>query len=171
MLRGTHNITVRCTSLISYHIRFLSQSLKSTNFCGFKSKKHSIYHKYSTMSTSYILALDQGTSSTRAILYDTKGQSLVSHQVPLTVYTPKPGYMEQDPMEILSTCKTCLEQVTVKAQEKGLNLSNENVKAIGITNQRETTIIWDRKTGKPLYNAIGMVLSLYNISNTLRFHT
>ncbi|MER3374381.1 MAG: glycerol kinase GlpK [Allomuricauda sp.] len=97
----------------------------------------------------YILALDQGTTSSRAILFDKKGNIISVAQKEFTQYFPKPGWVEHDPMEIWSTQAGIAAEVTVK---KGLNGSN--IAAIGITNQRETVVVWDRKTGKPVYNAI-----------------
>lgn len=97
----------------------------------------------------YILALDQGTTSSRAILFDKKGNIFSMAQKEFTQYFPKPGWVEHDPMEIWSTQAGIAAEATVK---KGLNGSN--ISAIGITNQRETVVVWDRKTGKPIYNAI-----------------
>ncbi|WP_026811674.1 glycerol kinase GlpK [Arenibacter latericius] len=97
----------------------------------------------------YILALDQGTTSSRAILFDKKGNIISVAQKEFTQYFPKPGWVEHDPMEIWSTQAGIAAEATVK---KGLN--GTNIAAIGITNQRETVIVWDRKTGIPVYNAI-----------------
>ncbi len=97
----------------------------------------------------YILALDQGTTSSRAILFDKKGNIFSTAQKEFTQYFPKPGWVEHDPMEIWSTQAGIAAEATVK---KGLN--GTNIAAIGITNQRETVVVWDRKTGKPVYNAI-----------------
>lgn len=97
----------------------------------------------------YILALDQGTTSSRAIVFDKKGAIISIAQKEFTQYFPKPGWVEHDPLEIWST------QTGVAAEAiagKGLNI--ENIAAIGITNQRETVVVWNRKTGKPVYNAI-----------------
>ncbi|TLP70527.1 glycerol kinase GlpK [Maribacter sp. ACAM166] len=98
---------------------------------------------------TYILALDQGTTSSRAILFDRKGNIFSVAQKELTQYFPKPGWVEHDPMEIWSTQAGIAAEATIK---KGLNASN--IAAIGITNQRETVVVWDRKTGEPIYNAI-----------------
>lgn len=97
----------------------------------------------------YILALDQGTTSSRAILFDKKGDIVSVAQKEFTQYFPKPGWVEHDPMEIWSTQAGIAAEATVK---KGLN--GTNIAAIGITNQRETVVVWDRKTGEPVYNAI-----------------
>ena len=97
----------------------------------------------------YILALDQGTTSSRAIIFDKKGNIISVAQKEFTQYFPKPGWVEHDPNEIWSTQNGVAAEAIAK---KGLNA--ENIAAIGITNQRETVVVWDRKTGKPVYNAI-----------------
>ena len=97
----------------------------------------------------YILALDQGTTSSRAIIFDKKGNIVSVAQKEFTQYFPKPGWVEHDPNEIWSTQNgVAAEAIAIK----GLNA--ENIAAIGITNQRETVVVWDRKTGQPVYNAI-----------------
>lgn len=97
----------------------------------------------------YILALDQGTTSSRAIVYDKKGSIISVAQKEFTQYFPKPGWVEHDPLEIWSTQAGVATEAIAK---KGLNV--ENIAAIGITNQRETVVVWDKNTGKPIYNAI-----------------
>src|SRR5690606_17486905 len=97
----------------------------------------------------YILALDQGTTSSRAILFDREGKIVSTAQREFTQYFPKPGWVEHDPLEIWSTQAGIAAEATTK---KGL--TSDNIAAIGITNQRETAVVWDRKTGKPVYNAI-----------------
>ncbi len=97
----------------------------------------------------YILSLDQGTTSSRAIVFDKKGRIVSVAQKEFTQYFPKPGWVEHDPNEIWSTqAGVAAEAVTSK------NLNAENIAAIGITNQRETVVVWDKKTGRPVYNAI-----------------
>ena len=97
----------------------------------------------------FILALDQGTTSSRAIVFDRNGHSVAVAQKEFTQYYPKPGWVEHDPEEIWSTqAGVALEAIT-KA-----GIESSNIAAIGITNQRETTVVWNRKTGKPVYNAI-----------------
>lgn len=98
---------------------------------------------------SYILAFDQGTTSSRAILFDRKGQIVSLAQKEFTQYFPEPGWVEHDAAEIWSTQLGVAVEAITKA-----GLTAENIAAIGITNQRETTIVWDRLTGKPVYNAI-----------------
>jgi glycerol kinase len=97
----------------------------------------------------FILSLDQGTTSSRAILFNHNGDILSVAQKEFTQIFPQPGWVEHDPMEIWSSQVTVATEAVVKA-----GLSPKDIAAIGITNQRETTIIWDKKTGKPLYNAI-----------------
>ena len=97
----------------------------------------------------YILALDQGTTSSRAIVFNKEGSIISVAQKEFTQYFPKPGWVEHDPLEIWSTQAGVAAEALAK---KGLNV--ENIAAIGITNQRETVVVWDKHTGKPIYNAI-----------------
>ncbi|MBI1289383.1 MAG: glycerol kinase GlpK [Flavobacteriales bacterium] len=97
----------------------------------------------------YVLALDQGTTSSRAILFDKKGAIAGVSQKEFTQYFPKGGWVEHDPMEIWSSQLEVAQDVLKKNA-----VSAKDIAAIGITNQRETTVVWDRKTGKPIYNAI-----------------
>ncbi|WP_324678943.1 glycerol kinase GlpK [Hymenobacter sp. GOD-10R] len=97
----------------------------------------------------FILALDQGTTSSRAILFDQKGHIVSQAQKEFTQIFPKPGWVEHDPLEIWSTQAGVAAEATVKTGHNGSNIA-----AIGITNQRETVVVWNRKTGKPVYNAI-----------------
>ena len=97
----------------------------------------------------YILALDQGTTSSRAIVFDKKGSIISVAQKEFTQIFPKGGWVEHDANEIWSTQFGVAAEAITKA-----GLSAENIAAIGITNQRETTVVWDRNTGVPIYNAI-----------------
>ncbi len=98
---------------------------------------------------TYILALDQGTTSSRALLFDKKGIIRSVAQKEFTQIFPKPGWVEHDPNEIWSS------QVAVAAEAiSKFGINGKAVAGIGITNQRETAIVWDRKTGNPVYNAI-----------------
>lgn len=97
----------------------------------------------------YILALDQGTTSSRAIVFDHKGQIRSVAQKEFTQLFPQPGWVEHDPNEIWSSQAGVAAEATAK-----MGINGTNIKAIGITNQRETTIVWDRVTGEPVYNAI-----------------
>ena len=97
----------------------------------------------------YIMALDAGTTSNRCILFDEKGQICSMAQKEFTQYFPKPGWVEHDASEIWSTQLG----VAVEAMTK-IGASAEDIAAIGITNQRETVVVWDKKTGKPISRAI-----------------
>ncbi len=97
----------------------------------------------------YIIALDQGTTSSRAIVFDKEQNILGVSQKEFTQIYPKEGWVEHDPLEIWATQYGVLQEVIAKT-----NISQDEVAAIGITNQRETTIVWDKNTGAPIYNAI-----------------
>tara|TARA_R110002050_G_scaffold204522_3_gene340063 strand:- start:736 stop:2229 length:1494 start_codon:yes stop_codon:yes gene_type:complete len=97
----------------------------------------------------YILALDQGTTSCRALIFDKKGTIVSTAQKEFTQYFPKPGWVEHDPIEIWSTQAGMAAEVTAKKGLTGINIAS-----IGITNQRETVVVWDKKTSLPIYNAI-----------------
>src|SRR5690606_17808535 len=98
---------------------------------------------------NYVIALDQGTTSSRAVLFDERGHIKGIAQQEFRQIFPRPGWVEHDPKEIWSSQMGVLQKLI---QENGIKASS--IKAIGITNQRETTIVWDRKTGEPVYNAI-----------------
>ena len=97
----------------------------------------------------YILALDQGTTSSRAILFDRTQQVIAMVQKEFRNIYPQPGWVEQDPMEIYASQYSVMMELLAKSA-----VSPDEVAGIGITNQRETTIVWDKHTGKPVYNAI-----------------
>ena len=97
----------------------------------------------------YIMALDQGTTSSRTILFDKKGNIVSQANKEFEQIFPKPGWVEHNPEEIWMTQVLTMEEVMRDA-----GISGENIEAIGITNQRETTVVWDKNTGKPIYNAI-----------------
>src|SRR6185436_5508906 len=101
------------------------------------------------MAAKHILAIDQGTTSTRAIVFNSSGQPVASAQKELPQIFPKPGWVEHDPEEIwratVEVCRGALAQAKLGASA---------LAGIGITNQRETTVVWDRQTGKPVHNAI-----------------
>lgn len=101
------------------------------------------------MNQQYILALDQGTTSSRAILYNDKGEPVGMAQKEFTQIYPKAGWVEHNPIEIWNSQLSVAQQVL-----KSADISAKQVAAIGITNQRETTIIWDAESGTPIYNAI-----------------
>lgn len=99
--------------------------------------------------SKYILSLDQGTTSSRAIVFNHDGEIVAIAQKEFTQIYPQAGWVEHDPLEIWSTQLSVAAEVIVKAR-----LSATDINSIGITNQRETTVVWDRETGKPIYNAI-----------------
>ena len=97
----------------------------------------------------YIMALDEGTTSTRAILFDRDSEKVAISRKEFTQYYPHPGWVEHDAVEILNATVEAAREVTEQA-----GISAAEIDSIGITNQRETTVVWDRGTGKPIYNAI-----------------
>ncbi len=97
----------------------------------------------------YVLALDQGTASSRAIVFDRAQKIIALAQREFSQYYPHPGWVEHDPMEIWSSQRSVITEILAQAA-----IPNKEIAAIGITNQRETTIVWDKNTGKPVYNAI-----------------
>ena len=97
----------------------------------------------------YILALDQGTTSSRAVLFDEKGAPVASHGIEFPQLYPKPGWVEHRPEDIL---KSQVEAARAAVEKSGVRVSE--IEAVGITSQRETTLLWERETQKPLYNAI-----------------
>lgn len=98
---------------------------------------------------TYILSIDQGTTSTRALLFDTEGHVINTAQKELPLHYPHKGWVEQDPEDIWNDTKWACRDVLKKS-----SIDAAQIASIGITNQRETTILWDRDTGKPVYNAI-----------------
>ena len=101
------------------------------------------------MSKKYIMALDQGTTSSRAILFDKEGNIIATSQKEFTQIYPKPGWVEHNAMEIWGSQSGVMREVL-----ETNSISPNEIAAIGITNQRETIIVWDKNTGKPIYNAI-----------------
>jgi len=97
----------------------------------------------------HIISIDQGTTSSRAILFDSGGRSVFSSQLEFTQHFPRDGWVEHDPEEIWSTTISVVQDVLKFAEE-----NTKEIAAIGITNQRETTVVWDKATGNPVYNAI-----------------
>ena len=106
-------------------------------------------HNLSAHTMTYLLALDQGTSSSRSIVFDVRGRMVAMAQQELTQYYPQPGWVEHDPLEIWRTQLATAREALAKA---GVGASQ--VRAIGITNQRETTVVWNRTTGQPIHKAI-----------------
>ena len=101
------------------------------------------------MNSKYVLALDQGTTSSRAILFDRTGKSVGVAQKEFTQIYPQPGWVEHDPMEIWGTQSGVAREVLEKT-----GIRPDEVAAIGITNQRETTVVWNRNTGEPYHPAV-----------------
>lgn len=99
--------------------------------------------------TKYLLAIDQGTTGSRALIFNAQGKIISSHYQEFTQYFPHPGWVEHDAQEIWNSCVNCLQQALRKA-----HISPQEILAVGITNQRETTVMWDRKTSKPVSRAI-----------------
>ncbi len=97
----------------------------------------------------YILSIDQGTTSTRAIIFNKKSEIVSSSQVEITQYYPKPGWVEHDANEIWVSVLTVIARALLDA-----DLKAKDIASIGITNQRETTVVWEKKTGKPVYHAL-----------------
>jgi glycerol kinase len=98
---------------------------------------------------THLLALDQGTSSSRSVVFDAHGRILAMAQREFRQIYPRPGWVEHDPKEILESQLATAREALAKA-----NLTAADIAAIGITNQRETTLVWNRATGEPVYNAI-----------------
>ena len=96
-----------------------------------------------------LVALDQGTTSSRAVVFDAAGRMLAAHGVEFPQIFPKPGWVEHDPKDILNSQLTALQEAVRKS---GVDV--QDIAAIGITNQRETTLLWDRETGECVHNAI-----------------
>jgi glycerol kinase len=98
---------------------------------------------------NYIIALDQGTTSSRAIIFDRDANVVSTAQSEFVQHYPQPGWVEHDPMEIFATQTACMTKALAQA-----DLHHNQIAAIGITNQRETTVVWEKETGRPIYNAI-----------------
>ena len=99
--------------------------------------------------TKYILSIDQGTTSTRAMLFDENFEINGTSQIEFKQFFPKDGCVEHDPEEIMNTIYHTVNDVLEKAK-----ITSKEILSIGITNQRETVVVWNKKTGKPIYNAI-----------------
>lgn len=127
-------------------------------FSCYSTRKMEVQH----VDDSFVGAIDQGTTSTRFFVFNSKGEVVNFHQMEFEQIKPKAGYIihkillnfrwcEHDPMTILQTVNTCIEETIKKCPKDVVH----KMKAIGLTNQRETTVVWDKRTGKPLHNAIG----------------
>ncbi|KAF2264608.1 glycerol kinase [Lojkania enalia] len=113
---------------------------------------HGVQLNENTLKKFYIGSIDQGTTSTRFIIFDGVGQPVAQHQIEFAQHYPHSGWHEHDPKEILSSVEQCIENATQLFIDQGHHISD--IKAVGITNQRETTMVWDTNTGEPLHNAI-----------------
>ncbi|KAL3438830.1 hypothetical protein BDV09DRAFT_158730 [Aspergillus tetrazonus] len=100
----------------------------------------------------FVGSIDQGTTSTRFLIFNREGEPVASHQVEFKQIYPNPGWHEHDPLELVSSVETCIEEAVKQFEINGYD--QQSIKAVGITNQRETTVVWDYETGEPLYNAI-----------------
>src|SRR6218665_1194666 len=98
---------------------------------------------------TYLLALDQGTSSSRSIVFDEHGRIVAQAQLELPQIYPRPGWVEHDPLEIWRS-----QLATARAAPAKAGIAANAVRAVGIANQRETTVVWNRKTGQPVHHAI-----------------
>ena len=97
----------------------------------------------------YMMALDQGTTSSRTVIFDQKGQIVSLEREEFEQIYPSPGWVEHNPMDILNS-----QLNTIRSALKNSGIKASEIEGIGITNQRETTVVWDRFSGKPVYNAI-----------------
>ncbi|KAM4063003.1 glycerol kinase [Hirsutella rhossiliensis] len=100
----------------------------------------------------FVGSVDQGTTSTRFLIFNSAGEPLASHQMGFDNKHPQPGWHEHDPLELLQSVETCIEKATAEFRSKGYDPAN--IRAVGLTNQRETLVLWDKTTGEPLYNAV-----------------
>ncbi|KKY23420.1 putative glycerol kinase [Phaeomoniella chlamydospora] len=101
---------------------------------------------------TFIGSIDQGTTSSRFLIFNHHGEPVASHQLEFTQIYPQPGWHEHDPLEIVESVEKCIDGAVEAFENQGHSINS--IKAVGITNQRETTVVWDRVTGNPLYNAI-----------------
>ncbi|KAG8164108.1 hypothetical protein KVR01_006026 [Diaporthe batatas] len=100
----------------------------------------------------FVGAIDQGTTSSRFLIFNERGEVVVTHQIEFTQIYPEPGWHEHDPQEIVTSVEECIDAAVKSFVDLGHSASD--IKAVGITNQRETTVVWDKQTGEPLHNAI-----------------
>ena len=114
--------------------------------------------RHRIMNRNFLLALDQGTSSSRSIVFDAQGRIVAMAQREIRQIYPQPGWVEHDPREIRDTQLATARQALAEAK-----LAASDIAAIGITNQRETTLVWNRATGEPIHNALVWPLALIHI--------
>ncbi len=108
---------------------------------------------FASSSARYVLAIDQGTTSSRAVLFDSECKIVDLHQKEHKQITPAPGWVEHNPEEIVSSVKECISKLLSRAEQKH-KITASQIACVGVTNQRETTVAWSKRTGKPLHNAI-----------------
>ncbi|KJZ72062.1 hypothetical protein HIM_08517 [Hirsutella minnesotensis 3608] len=106
----------------------------------------------SSSPAAFVGAIDQGTTSTRFLIFNTSGEVVALHQIEFKQIYPNPGWHEHDPEELISSVRACIDEAVAKFETQGH--SREQIVSVGITNQRETTVVWDSRTGKALHNAI-----------------
>ncbi|WPH00360.1 Hypothetical protein R9X50_00318700 [Acrodontium crateriforme] len=128
-----------------------------TNVAGLKPQRPGMPARFTTskenvLSQWFLGSIDQGTTSTRFIIFDATGQPVCSHQHEFQQRYPQSGWHEHDPAELVASVEMCIKKATNSFVEMGHSI--DDVRAIGITNQRETTLVWNHETGEPLYNAI-----------------
>ena len=102
--------------------------------------------------TPFVASIDEGTQSCRFMVFDKKGKLVAVHQQEKQQIYPQPGWCEHDPNEIIANVNTCIDKVCTRLKDMGYSAGD--IKGVGITNQRETTVVWDRQTGEPLHNAV-----------------
>jgi glycerol kinase len=100
----------------------------------------------------FVGSIDQGTTSSRFLIFNKQGEPVASHQIEFKQIYPQPGWHEHDPHEIVSSVESCIDEAVKQFENQGHSASS--IKSVGITNQRETTVLWNKETGEPLYNAI-----------------
>ncbi|EGG20188.1 Glycerol kinase 2 [Cavenderia fasciculata] len=140
--------TIRLNQPQQQQYRYFS----SSSLLGTKNKKNQSKEKM-VFVKPYVGAIDQGTSSTRFMLFDSNGQTVLSHQILLPQHHPNPGWVEHDGKEIIKFTNECIENVMQEYYRLGLG-EKSDIKAIGITNQRETTIAWNKNNGQPYHHAV-----------------
>ena len=105
-----------------------------------------------SVAETFIGSIDQGTTSSRFLIFNKAGNPVAAHQLEFKQIYPQPGWHEHDPLEIVSSVEQCIDGAVAAFEQQGHSVNS--IKAVGITNQRETTVVWDKSTGLPLYNAI-----------------
>jgi len=131
----------------------LDQIEKSSGSQGFEVLQEKDWEQQTVdENAEFIGAIDQGTTSSRFLIFNTEGEPVASHQIEFKQIYPHSGWHEHDPLELISSVTGCIDEAVKAFKARGY--SEKQIKAVGITNQRETTVVWDSDTGEPLYNAI-----------------